>query len=92
MYEIVTPTGKKCTGRGRREPNLTGRVFDRLTVIGIDPVRTDRFTYVNDNCVPCCATCNRMKLDKSGPDFLQHIRRVYIFTYGGGNGVASHSS
>lgn len=40
----------------------------------------DRFNnligYEISNCRPCCATCNVMKLDMSGEDFLEHISNI----------------
>lgn len=32
--------------------------------------------YILGNCVPCCTICNRMKLDHSEYDFLEHIRKI----------------
>jgi hypothetical protein len=26
--------------------------------------------------VPCCETCNKMKLDHSKKEFLQHVKRI----------------
>jgi hypothetical protein len=43
---------------------------------GID--RVDNFLgYTIDNCVPCCAACNRMKLDVSLEDFFMRVSRIY---------------
>lgn len=32
--------------------------------------------YTSDNCVSCCAICNRMKMDLSYEDFLNHIELI----------------
>lgn len=32
--------------------------------------------YILENCVPCCAVCNRMKFQLSVEDFLKHIRKI----------------
>lgn len=34
--------------------------------------------YEINNCVPCCKTCNIMKLDHSTTDFLEHIKKIII--------------
>lgn len=33
--------------------------------------------YTVDNCVPCCGTCNKMKLRLSKDDFLTHIEDIH---------------
>jgi hypothetical protein len=35
--------------------------------------------YTLTNCVPCCTTCNRMKLDHSVEKFLHHINQIAEF-------------
>ena len=41
----------------------------------------DRFDnklgYVFENCVPCCTSCNRMKLDKTPEEFMQNVFDIY---------------
>lgn len=32
--------------------------------------------YVEDNCLPCCATCNVMKQDLPYDAFLAHVHRI----------------
>lgn len=32
--------------------------------------------YIPQNCVSCCADCNRMKRDHSTTDFLEHIQKI----------------
>lgn len=43
----------------------TGYLFN-----GIDRVENDR-GYLKFNCVPCCTTCNRMKMAHSQSDFIE---------------------
>ena len=33
--------------------------------------------YTNDNCVPCCGFCNKMKMDHSIDEFYSQIIRIY---------------
>jgi hypothetical protein len=42
---------------------------------GIDRVDSS-MGYVAGNVVPCCSTCNRMKLDHSYDDFIAHIKKI----------------
>ena len=43
---------------------------------GIDRVDSS-LGYVEGNCVPCCCKCNRMKLDHSVTDFLDHVSAIH---------------
>ena len=46
-----------------------------LTYNGID--RIDNLEgYKIENCVPCCKTCNMMKLDLSLTEFTTHVRKI----------------
>jgi hypothetical protein len=45
---------------------------------GIDRVNSD-LGYTIDNCVPCCPVCNRMKLDLTYSNFLEHIERILSY-------------
>jgi hypothetical protein len=42
---------------------------------GIDRVDSAK-GYFFDNCVPCCAICNRMKLDLDKEEFLRRCARI----------------
>ncbi len=46
-----------------------------IEINGID--RTDSSKgYTLDNCVPCCSTCNYMKLEMSAVEFITHIKKI----------------
>jgi len=45
---------------------------------GIDRVN-NKLGYITNNCVTCCATCNRMKLDATELDFLSRVSRISQF-------------
>lgn len=45
---------------------------------GIDRIDSSK-GYTTDNTVSCCPTCNRMKLDHSNEDFLNHIKKILDF-------------
>ena len=38
--------------------------------------KDNRLGYTKDNCLVCCATCNRMKSDMSYAAFVDHFRRL----------------
>lgn len=42
---------------------------------GIDRIDTSK-GYSMENCVTCCETCNRMKLNYSQSDFINHIYKI----------------
>lgn len=46
------------------------------TFCGIDRLdNTQGYTFFNS--VPCCKYCNKMKLDKTHEEFLDHIHKIY---------------
>jgi hypothetical protein len=52
-----------------------GRYNRELIYNGIDRLDSSK-GYINDNVVPCCEKCNRMKNTLSKEDFLQHIQKI----------------
>lgn len=57
--------------------NVLNGYKNRVRANGID--RLDSFKdYTIDNCVSCCTICNRMKLDLSEGQFIEHIKRILI--------------
>jgi hypothetical protein len=61
----------KTSSMLKRIPNLNGDFL----YTGIDRVDSSK-DYEIKNCVPCCAMCNRMKLDLSAAEFLEHAKKV----------------
>lgn len=53
--------------------NKTQESFVRNGIDRIDSTKG----YTEDNCVACCTTCNRMKLDFSSSDFYHKIKQIY---------------
>lgn len=49
---------------------------------GIDR-KDNSIGYVSYNCVSCCKTCNFSKHKLSHDDFLNHVRKIYDFYFGG---------
>lgn len=43
---------------------------------GLDRVDSNK-KHTKDNCVPCCKTCNLMKINHSQKFFVEHIGRIF---------------
>ena len=54
-------------------------ISERILLNGIDRVDST-LGYTFDNCVACCTMCNRMKLDYTKNDFLNHISKIFKFS------------
>lgn len=49
-----------------------------VEINGVD--RLDNFIgYSSTNCVPCCETCNRMKLESTEREFLKKVNQINTF-------------
>lgn len=75
-------------------------------VNGIDRIDSSE-GYTLTNVIPCCTKCNRMKLNYTTRDFIDHISKIYHFmkvkgsttiskestpqANGGGNGGSSET-
>jgi len=63
-----------------KEPKIpVGSVFYRN---GIDRVDS-KIGYLIDNCVTCCASCNKMKSNHSQEQFLEKIKDIYDYNFTG---------
>ncbi len=65
---------KQQKGRGRSRP------APPFFYTGIDRVDSNQ-GYVKENCVPCCAKCNRMKLAEPQDVFLNQVKKIYEHTF-----------
>jgi hypothetical protein len=51
---------------------------EKFTVpIGLDRIDSS-LGYIENNVVPCCSTCNRMKLNLDLSEFITHINKIYF--------------
>lgn len=48
---------------------------DTIEGVGIDRV-DNAVGYLSDNCVPCCETCNEMKLDHTTSKWIGHMQKI----------------
>ena len=57
-------------------PNKLFKLAGQLTKFnGIDR-RDPQIGYTNENCVPCCSTCNHTKMALGENEFIEHCRKV----------------
>lgn len=56
-----------------------GRMHGEYAYNGLDRIDNKKGYYLN-NILPCCSTCNRMKMDTSYEDFLLQIEKIYCKT------------
>jgi hypothetical protein len=57
-----------------RESPCTFCGYD-LQDVGIDRIDNSK-GYSDDNCQPCCTTCNFMKFDQSNDEFLGNVKKI----------------
>lgn len=48
---------------------------EQIDGVGIDR-KDNKLGYTTDNAVPCCITCNEMKLDHAPDDWIAHMRKI----------------
>lgn len=81
--KIVT---KNCYYCGN-EPQVSGtsKRYNKTTT-QVKHNGIDRFDntigYVLNNCVPCCKFCNHMKRDYTKDNFLNHIKKIFVYNEG----------
>lgn len=68
-----------CGSRPSNEGTKVKRKYDTDTFVynGIDRVNNNE-GYILENCVPCCARCNAMKMDMTLEDFKNHIMKIIL--------------
>lgn len=69
-YEYVGLVLRPCVYCGR---------FGEFGVVGLDRVNNATKSYTRDNVVPCCWSCNRMKLDRTVGEFIERASAIHEF-------------
>lgn len=60
----------------RQKGNSKGRSLNGDYLYnGLDRV-DNKVGYIEDNCVPCCWTCNELKKNRDQNEFIKHIRKI----------------
>jgi hypothetical protein len=75
--EFRTITQKKChfCNKEPSQWNKKGNTFGFYVHNGIDRMDNNK-GYTIDNCVPCCARCNRMKMDMTYDEFIEQMKAI----------------
>jgi hypothetical protein len=71
-------TGKKCHYCGELPSYTMGRMMSKYaqyTYNGIDRIDSSK-GYSLDNVLPCCGTCNTMKMGLSYDDFISKVKKI----------------
>lgn len=76
LEEFDEITKMPCEYCGGYSDELDGVQFN-----GIDRINSSD-GYIYENCVPCCATCNQMKMAFDLHDFLEHVKKIVNYTFG----------
>lgn len=69
---------QNCVYCGAKPSNISKGFSKRsgdFIYSGIDRVNSSK-GYVSGNVVACCEWCNRMKLDHTAKEFLEHVTRI----------------
>ncbi len=79
FHSIVTQPCSYCGALPEERIFRKGRTGECSAFVnGIDRINSSE-GYTLANVVPCCIKCNRMKLDYSTKDFIDHISKIYNF-------------
>ena len=75
--QFHTISSQDCHYCGKLPSQVTSSPVGDYIYNGLD--RKDNLLgYTLDNCLPCCADCNRAKLELSYEEFLTLVERIYI--------------
>ena len=66
-------TSKKCHYCG----GFSGK-YENERFNGVDRMNGEE-GYYEHNCVPCCMTCNCMKLRLESDDFIEHAKKIFRY-------------
>lgn len=64
--------------RGAEDISEEGLNRSDIYASGIDRLDS-KIGYKISNCVPCCFDCNEMKNNRNLNEFLEHIKKIYLF-------------
>ena len=75
-YDFIKMTSQPCIYCGGYSDTYNGEWFN-----GIDRIDSS-LGYSYNNCVTCCATCNRMKMDLDVDDWIGKMKQILNFSQG----------
>lgn len=73
--DFIEISNQPCVYCGEYSDTYNGEPFN-----GIDRIDSN-LGYFIDNCVPCCATCNRMKMDLDVDDWMGKMKQIINHYY-----------
>lgn len=76
VEEFDEITQQPCTYCGGFNGECNGIKYS-----GVDRIDSSQ-GYIKLNAIPCCETCNKMKLDYDLHDFLEHVKKIVNYTFG----------
>lgn len=73
--DFIEISKRPCVYCGEYSDTYNGEPFN-----GIDRIDSS-LGYSIENCVPCCATCNRMKMDLDVNDWMGKMKQIINYYY-----------
>jgi hypothetical protein len=73
--EVVKLCSQNCYYCGESPSDRTMSPSQMVVANGIDRIDSERHYHL-DNCVPCCAVCNKMKMELDQDFFLEKIDMI----------------
>jgi len=73
---IATAPCLYCGSQCQNKVKGGGKTSGDFYYTGVDRV-DNTLGYTKENCVPCCRTCNSMKLDMDVKHFTEHIKKIH---------------
>jgi hypothetical protein len=80
--EFLQLTKQDCVYCGSEPRTIckpTNGCFGEYIYNGLDRL-VNSIGYTIENCVPCCARCNKMKGVMSSAEFIEHCKKVSLFS------------
>lgn len=74
-FKILAQSNCEYCGEVPLQKNFAGCSNTPFIHNGVDRVDND-VGYVHNNCVPCCKTCNAMKMALTKEQFFSHLLRI----------------
>lgn len=83
FYDIISKPCFYCGSEPKPIQSLKRyiKVKESINVNGVDRLDSN-LGYTIENCVPCCSMCNRMKMNYTLNDFVNHVYKISNYCKG----------
>ena len=83
FYDIISKPCLYCCSEPKTIQSLKRyiKVKESINVNGVDRLDSN-LGYTIENCVPCCSMCNRMKMNYTLNDFVNHVYKISNYCKG----------